>query len=280
VLDGIATTAPAEQSGIWSTAAGVLAVYRSEAALALTDAPNFEPAAFVSSRDTVYVVASSHHQRVAAPMIVALLEEICTATFAEAGRRAWSNARLDPPVMYLLDEVANIAPLPALPSIVSEGGGQGLVVVACLQDLSQARQRWKEHADGFLSLFGTKVLLRGLGDVATLKAVSDLIGDHEVTEVTDTKEMSFFGTQLGKKSRSYTRRRESRLPVHTIAQGQPGRALILRTGSRTYWRWVRLTPWFEARPWRDLVGVQGAAAVSPLAEGSPDATTRNRGTSD
>ena len=155
VLDGIARTAPAEQSGIWSTAAGVLMVYRSEGALALTDAPDFEPSAFVNSRDTVYVVASSHHQRVAAPMIVALLDDICTATFAEATRRAWSNARLDPPVLYLLDEVANIAPLPALPSIVSEGGGQGLVVVACLQDLSQARQRWKEHAEGFLSLFGT-----------------------------------------------------------------------------------------------------------------------------
>jgi type IV secretion system protein VirD4 len=263
VLDGIASTAPAERSGIWSTAAGALAVYRSEAALALTDSPNLEPAAFVSGRDTVYVVASSHHQRVAAPMIVALLQEIYTATFAEAGRRAWSSARLDPPVLYLLDEVANIAPLPALPSIVSEGGGQGLVVVACLQDLSQARQRWKEHADGFLSLFGTKVLLRGLGDVVTLKAISDLVGDHEVIEVTDTKQMSFFGAQSGKKSRSYTRRREPRLPVHNIAQGQPRRALLLRTGSQTYWRWVRLTPWFEAQPWRELVGAQNATTALP-----------------
>lgn len=274
VLDGIARTAPAEQSGIWSTAAGVLAVYRSEAALALTDTPIFEPAAFANSRDTVYVVASSHHQRVAAPMIVALLEEICTATFAEASRRVWSNGRLDPPVLYLLDEVANIAPLPALPSIVSEGGGQGLVVLACLQDLSQARQRWKERADGFLSLFGTKVLLRGLGDVATLKAVSELVGDHEVKVVTDTREALRFGarpkTSKGgnpglRVQRAYSTRREPRLPVHMITEGQPGHALLLRTG--TPWTWVRLTPWFDTRPWRDLVGARGAPNGSSSAEG-------------
>ena len=114
----------------------------------------------------------------------------------------------------------------------------------------------------------------------TLKAVSDLVCDHEVKEVTDTKEISFLGAQLGKKSRCYGRRREPRLPVHMIAQGQPGRALLLRTGSKTYWGWVRLTPWFETRPWRDLVGAQDAAIASSLAERSSDATTRNRDTSD
>jgi type IV secretion system protein VirD4 len=276
VLDGIANTAPAEQSGIWSTAAGVLAVYRSEAALALTDTPTFEPAAFVNSRDTVYVVASSHHQRVAAPMIVALLEEIATATFAEASRRVWSNGRLDPPVLYLLDEVANVAPLPALPSIVSEGGGQGLVVLACLQDLSQARQRWKERADGFLSLFGTKMLLRGLGDVATLKAVSELVGDHEVKVVTDTRQVLRLGARptTNKRGnsglrvqRAYSTRREPRLPVNLIAEGQPGHALLLRTGKP--WTWVRLTPWFDTPPWRDLVSARGAQNGSSSAEGKP-----------
>jgi hypothetical protein len=268
-------------------------VYRSEAALALTDTPDFEPRSFVTSRDTVYVVASSQHQRVAAPVVVALLEEIRTTTFAEATRRAWADGRLIPPVLYLLDEIANIAPLPELPSIVSEGGGQGLVVVACLQDLSQARERWKTRADGFLSLFGTKVLLRGLGDVATLKAVSDLVGDHDVETVSVTKEspswwsgrrteqgrgdsnrltqhtVSRQGDGGRRVQRTYSRRREPQLPVHMIAQGQPGRALLLRTGMP--WSWVRLTPWFERQPWRQLAAAPGPATVSPRAEGSPDA---------
>ena len=47
-----------------------------------------------------------------------------------------------PPTLLALDEVANIAPIPDLPAMVSEGAGQGLLVLACLQDLSQARVRW------------------------------------------------------------------------------------------------------------------------------------------
>ena len=85
-----------------------------------------------------------------------------------------------PPVVLALDELANIAPLPELPSMVSEGGGQGLVTLACFQDLSQARHRWPGQADGFPSLFGTTVVLPGIGDVRTLEALSVLAGDHEV----------------------------------------------------------------------------------------------------
>ena len=46
---------------------------------------------------------------------------------------------------------------PDLPTMVSEGAGQGLLVLACLQDLSQARVRWRgSAADGFLSLSGPR----------------------------------------------------------------------------------------------------------------------------
>jgi type IV secretion system protein VirD4 len=125
-LEGIDRTGETEQAGIFSTASSALAVYRSEAALAVTDAPNFSPQEFVSSRDTVYVTASSQHQRLAAPLVVALLAEIQAATFAVAARQSWHGNALAPPMLWMLDEVANIAPIPELPAIVSEGGGQGL----------------------------------------------------------------------------------------------------------------------------------------------------------
>ena len=86
----------------------------------------------------------------------------------------------DAPLTLVLDEVANIAPLPGLPALVSEGGGQGVVTLACLQDLSQARQRWGPAADGFASLFGTKVVLPGIGELTTLDLVSRLAGEVDV----------------------------------------------------------------------------------------------------
>ena len=110
-----------------------------------------------------------------APLIVGLLTEIRDAAY----ERARQTTSL-PPVLFALDEVANIAPLPDLPSIVSEGAGQGLLTLACLQDLSQARSRWGAEAEGFLSLFGTTVVLPGIADMATLDALSTLSGDVEL----------------------------------------------------------------------------------------------------
>ena len=108
-----------------------------------------------------------------------------------------------PPVVLALDEVANIAPIPDFPSMISEGGGQGLVTLACLQDLSQARSRWPDHADGFPSLFGTTVVLPGIGDVRTLEALSTLAGDEEIP----TRTVSAGRTSTGPPVRRPGRRR-------------------------------------------------------------------------
>jgi type IV secretory pathway TraG/TraD family ATPase VirD4 len=250
-LAGVGRSGTTERAGIWSTAAGTLAAYRSHAALAATDAPNFDPVGFVRSSDTVYIAAPGRHQQVTAPLVVALLEEIRSATYARATEHARTAAHQGTrPVLFLLDEVANIAPLPELPNIISEGGGQGLIVLACLQDLSQARDRWGERADGFLSLFGTKLILRGLGDIRTLQAISTLAGEHEVEKVAEQRPGRWSG-DASKRSRTYSKQREPRLPVENISTGQERKAVLFRTGRS--WTWIRLTPWFDSLPWRSVV---------------------------
>jgi len=186
-LAGIAVTEAREQSGIWSTASSVLSAYRSSSALATTVAPDFDARSFCDSNSTLYVCATGSRQELAAPLVVGLLSEIREAAYSRAAQRSaldathiQSASEKPPPLVLALDEVANIAPLPDLPSIISEGGGQGVVTLACLQDLSQARARWGQKADGFLSLFGTTVVLPGIGDVKTLETLSVLAGDHEV----------------------------------------------------------------------------------------------------
>ncbi len=148
-----------------------------------TVAPDFDARAFCDSSATLYVCATGRHQAVAAPLVVGLLTDIRTAAYARstapAGAGPEPGARAAP-VVLALDEVANIAPIPDLPGMVSEGGGQGLLTLACLQDLSQARGRWGSAADGFLSLFGTTVVLPGIGDVRTLEALSSLAGEQEI----------------------------------------------------------------------------------------------------
>ena len=61
-----------------------------------------------------------------------LLAEIRRATYQAHRQRALTSGR----VLFALDEAANIAPLEELPQIASEGGGQGLTLLAAFQDLS------------------------------------------------------------------------------------------------------------------------------------------------
>jgi type IV secretory pathway TraG/TraD family ATPase VirD4 len=126
VLHGIRQTAERERSGIFSTAARVLRAYRSERALAISEQPNFDAAAFAASRDTIYIACSAHEQQLLAPLVVGLLTDLRHAAYAAA----WGRPRAPwPPLLFLLDECANVAPIPDLPAMLSEAGGQGLHVI-------------------------------------------------------------------------------------------------------------------------------------------------------
>jgi type IV secretory pathway TraG/TraD family ATPase VirD4 len=257
LLDGIVATDERELSGIWSTASGALTGLRTEEALEVTTNPDFDPAAFVRSSDTVYIAAPAHRQALVAPMVVGLIEDIRQATYAR-GAEVSPGSRSGPPVLLALDEVANIAPLPDLPSMISEGGGQGLVTLACLQDLSQARRRWADQADGFPSLFGTTVVLPGIGDVRTLEALSTLAGDEEL--VTRTVSSGHTATDRplsdlitgGRPSygESVSTQWRRRLPADLIARGSPGLGLAFDERNRP--AWIPLAPSHAVEPWRSL----------------------------
>jgi type IV secretion system protein VirD4 len=253
-LLGIAKTERREQSSIFSALSGVLEAYRSDAALRATDQPNFDAQAFVCSRDTVYIVGPAELQELVAPVIVGLLDDIRRVTYqhfhAEVGQ-----GRRPLPVVFALDEVAKIAPLPTLPAIISEGGGQGLLTLAVLQDLSQARERWGAAADGFLSLFGTKLILPGIGDQRTLEAVSVICGewDRPVESMTSSQPPPAPGRWLPPPptvSRTVTTHRERVLSPSAVSRGEPGKALLL--GDRG-WQVIDLTPVWSHAPWRTVV---------------------------
>jgi len=281
-LAGIAVTETRELSSIWSTASGVLGAYRRPAALATTVAPNFDARSFCDSGGTLYICATGSHQALAAPLVVSLLSEIRDAAYARAAGRSIPlhadrvpASQRCPPLVLALDEVANIAPLPDLPSMVSEGGGQGVVTLACLQDLSQARARWGQKADGFLSLFGTTVLLPGIGDVRTLETFSMLAGEREIqtrsVSLPDAFDRESFARSVvtrlvhGPGSRRVDRTptvtvsavRRRRLPPDVAARGEPGTALIVDERNRV--SRIRLTRCFESRPWCWVVPGRGAS---------------------
>jgi type IV secretory pathway TraG/TraD family ATPase VirD4 len=260
VLAGLAATDSRELSGIWSTTAGVLAAYRSEAALATSRAPNFDPRTMATSADTVYVCAPARHQGMVAPIVVAFVEQLRAGAYGLS-----ATGTPFEPVVLALDELANVAPLPDLPSLVSEGGSQGVMTLGCLQDLSQARQRWGPAADGFLSLFGTKVVLGGIADLSTLDLVSRLGG--EIDMPARSVSQGSWWTGRGAPTTTWSTHRQRRLPVDAVNQQPAGTGLVL-TGNQAPTR-VGLPPWWTVEP---FASATARAVPPPSAAPSPHGT--------
>ena len=203
----------------------------------------------------MYIHAPAEAQAAAAPIVCGLLAEIRRATYQAHATRELGWGR----VLFALDEVANIAPLEELPQIASEGGGQGLLLLAALQDLSQARQRWAQRADGFLTLFGTKLILPGIADSRTLESVSTMLGEYDRQIVSHTRPQAGLfssvlagGQAVPHDSRTYSTQRTRVLSPGEIANIPVGRALHL---DGVQWELVHLTPAHSSEPWRTITAV-------------------------
>jgi type IV secretion system protein VirD4 len=230
LLGGVLSAEERELSSIWSTASGLFAGLRTEAARRASRERPLSVAEFLAQGHHLHIVAPSRHQGVTAPLVIGLIDELVDATYQGHQR----GARL----LLAFDELANVAPLPRLARVVSEGGGQGVLTLASLQDLSQARARWGTAADGFLSLFPTTVVLPGIADKDTLELVRTLAGRG--LEPSPTIHRDRHGRRTGHTT-SWVER--DRLSAAEIARGRPGFALALDESKRA--RWVHLTPAHE-----------------------------------
>ncbi|MCL5948009.1 MAG: type IV secretory system conjugative DNA transfer family protein [Actinobacteria bacterium] len=289
LLTGIASTEERELSGIWSTASGLLGAYRDEAALESTTGEMFDPAAFVRSNDTIYICATGTEQAAYAPLIAGLVASIQDASYTDIAEYTLSTtlgARMPsrPPVLFALDEIANIAPLPQLLSIASEGRGQGIIALVSLQDLSQARNRWgRDNASGFMTLFGTAIVFRGIKDIDTLKAIETLAGEHPVMEhsvSTPLTRQGFLRHLSNATSRNRTPREATQtssavmrpvLPADTIARGLPGHAIVIDENAG--YSLVETTPYDRCEPFRTAVQQAGripAGTTAPLRDKMKD----------
>jgi type IV secretion system protein VirD4 len=239
-LLGILNTEERERASIFSAAADALVAYTSEAALEAAKDPNFDPDHFVATSDTIYIHAPAEEQAAAAPLVCGLLAEVRRATYL-----AHRNGTLNRRVLFALDEAANIAPLQELPAIASEGGGQGLTLLAAFQDLSQARARWGQAADGFLTLFGTKLILSGIADTKTLDAVSVALGEYDRKMVARTTGSS---GERSTRTKTVSTQRTRVLSPGEVANIPAGRGLHL---DGLAWELLTLTPGLRRRAVED-----------------------------
>ena len=145
-----------------------------------------------------------------------------------------------------LDEIANLTPLPSLPSLMAEGGGTGITTLAVLQSLAQARNRWGEHAaDAIWDAATVKLVLGGLAKARDFEDVARLLG--EIDEPTRTTSRG----AGGERSSSVSMRHVPVMPPAVLRTLPFGTGVLLLRQTRPLV--LDLQPWTRRRDARSLV---------------------------
>jgi type IV secretory pathway TraG/TraD family ATPase VirD4 len=187
-----------------------------------TRARRFDPAAFVTSRDTLYSL-SREGRGSAGALVTALTVAVTQA--AEVHASTCPGGRLRVPLTGVLDEAANVCRWRDLPQLYSHYGSRGILLSTYVQSPSQGVQLWGEQ--GWATLRDSANVLvyaGGVKDRGFLSELSDLIGTWE--RPTDSVSHSQSG-----RSTSRSTRREPVLDAAALAALPLGRAVVLVSGT-------------------------------------------------
>jgi type IV secretion system protein VirD4 len=231
------------KSGIYATAETVLQAYADPRVARSARSSGITAARLLDGRrNTLYICAPAHEQQRLRPLFAALVQQIVAAVYERANR---SGQPLDPPLLLVLDECANIAPLRDLPTLASTGAGQGIQLVSVFHDMTQVSSAYgRDRAPTILSNHRAKVLLPGIADSTTLDYVARLLGDEEVRLTSETS-----GGE-GRRSTTESTAFRSLAPAHALRQMRPGQGLLVY-GHLPPAR-LELRPWFRDRQLRKL----------------------------
>jgi len=192
------------------------------AAACPTGRDGFDVPAFLTGADTVYLLSEGAGNSSTAPLITALVDEIVAAAKRASQHRP--AGRLDPPLRLVLDEAANICPLPDLPLLAADAGGRGITVCTITQSFAQARHRWgKDKAEALWGAATIKLLLGGLAEADELDRLSRLCGQRDVPVRSSTTTTGGRGAPAATTSL----RRQPVLDVAALRALPTGQALLL-----------------------------------------------------
>ncbi|TAN28908.1 MAG: type IV secretory system conjugative DNA transfer family protein [Actinomycetota bacterium] len=237
-LRGVLLCEERERSGIFSTALGLFGSYNFPELHQQSGLARFSSLEFLNSSDTFYVVSPSHIQKLIAPVIVGVIDEVKNTSFALSSSSERDSRRL--PLALILDEMANIAPLGSISSILSEGASQKVMLLGALQDLSQARMRWGEASKGFLTLFGSALVFPGISDVASLNQLSQVSGKVEYDTVSRSYGGSLAERFMGPRGITKSKHFRPLLEPWEIARSKGGQGYLFRRSHEV--RTVTLRP--------------------------------------
>lgn len=202
----------------------------------------FDAKEFIESKGTLYLLGTKSGGGASAPFLIALMDEISVTAREMAFMRP--KNRLEPPLSFILDEIANIAPWKELPTIMSDGGGVGISTMVVLQSPAQARAQWgADNAEALLNAAIVTVQLGGSTNDAELRKFTDLMGERKVTQ--KSKSWSDQGSTSSEQSG-----KEQVMTVAELRRLPKGYGLLLNRAARPII--LKMRPWIRRRDAKDI----------------------------
>ncbi|MEZ2373407.1 type IV secretory system conjugative DNA transfer family protein [Arthrobacter sp. RCC_34] len=185
--------------------------------------PQFSPAEFAKSTDTLYLL-SKEGGGSAAALTTALT--VAVADAAEDYAMTQPFRRMPVPFVMPLDEIANVCVWKDLPDKYSHYGSKGILPIAWLQSYSQGEELWGEK--GMRKIYSSatvKTIGSGLDEEGFLRQVSSTLGEYRY----DT--MNISTGERKSVSMSPEGGKESIWSVSDLAAMPIGRAIVKRAGA-------------------------------------------------
>lgn len=233
------------RSSVSTTLETVLAPFEDPEVERWTSTTDVDIDEVVSGPATLFLCGPSHEQSRVQGLFAAL---VSAAVASVTDHAAAGGGPLKPPLLLVLDEAANIAPVRDLDTIASTGAGLGVQIVTICQDLSQLSARYgADRARTIVNNHRAKLLLSGVSDLSTLDLISGLAGEQAIREHTYTVDQ-----RDGRRTRSSAVAFRRLAPADELRRVPPGEAVLVY-GHLPPVK-LKLRPWFADRGLRSLAG--------------------------
>ena len=137
----------------------------------------FDHLGLIRNCGTLYLIASGDSRSLITPLIRALASWVHYEAGLIGSKRG--SQKLDPPLLMALDEVSVTCPI-ALPEMMSDSAGKGILIEWVAHSISQLEQRWGKHgAETIIATSGVLMLLGGMKNPETLRLAAELSGTIE-----------------------------------------------------------------------------------------------------
>jgi type IV secretion system protein VirD4 len=194
----------------------------------------FDVEDFLSGPNTLYLL-SGHGAGNVAPLMTMLTDHVLRCAWRLSQR--CPDRRLWPPLRLVLDEAANVTPLPELPTLMSNAGGRGITTMVICQSFAQMDERWgHEGAEAMRANATVGMYLPGIKEVDQLRELSEATGRYRAAPASYSTGRAHGSVPTGNEWADV-------MTVDDIRRMPVGTGLLFYRGLKA--AHVNLTPWWD-----------------------------------